>query len=760
MKMNTLKTLMALHTCIVVLLSSNAFAQNQVEQKILLNQYTNSHRWMHDQGLTDVQIFSSCKNILESAAKDSTGDQYLLGLLLFDGKCTSYTDESAIAWITKAAKSGYSAAQHHLGKLYDDGARVNTDYQRASYWYWEAIKQDHWGSMFDLGLMNLKGKRSDLSNKEIAKLLTQAANNGYLKPVLKALKWGSRPHSLFVKESEVLNQMEKIISELGQLLAFNSTPIELYQLSKHYVNSYGFDRGMVELEDVLSSAVQMKFKLFLEPQYRMQSLAQKNLVSHTAQQSVTESRERHSPIANNGFKSSIDEPLSTFSIDVDTASYANLRKYLQQYDGLPPINAIRIEELINYFTYDYPQPEGDDPFSVTTEISAAPWNPQHQLVHIGLQGRELNLDKAPASNLVFLIDTSGSMGSDLVLVKQALKMLVDQLRDDDSISIVTYAGFAGLALPATKGSDKDTILRAIDNMNAGGSTAGGAGIELAYKIAKQNFIFDGNNRVILASDGDFNVGVSSTSGLTRLIESKRDERIFLSTLGFGYGNYVDETMEVLANKGNGNYHYIDNLLEAKKVLVKEMGGTLYTIAKDVKIQVEFNPEKVAAYRLIGYENRLLNKEDFNDDKKDAGELGAGHTVTALYEIIPVGVDTPAGDVDDLKYQTTSSTTTAKSSDEVMTVKLRYKEPTGNTSKLIEVLVKDVQVAFEESSDNFRFSSAVAAFGMLLRDSEYVGDMTVEEIQEIARNAKGEDLEGYRAEFVRLVELSGLLNQHE
>ena len=470
-----------------------------------------------------------------------------------------------------------------------------------------------------------------------------------------------------------------------------------------------------------------------------------------------ESGERYSPIVSNGFTSSIDEPLSTFSIDVDTASYAHMRRYLQQYGQLPPKDAIRIEELINYFTYNYPQPEGDDPFTVTTEVSTAPWNPEHQLVHIGLQGRSVDMSEAPASNLVFLIDTSGSMTNDLVLVKQALKMLVDNLRDKDSISIVTYAGSAGLALPATKGSDKQTILAAIDSMSAGGSTAGGAGIELAYKIAKQNYIFEGNNRVILASDGDFNVGVSSREGLIKLIESKRDERIFLSALGFGYANYADELMEPLANKGNGNYHYIDNLLEAKKVLVKEMGGTLYTLAKDVKIQVEFNPEKVAAYRLIGYENRLLNKEDFNDDKKDAGELGAGHTVTALYEIIPVGVDTPLGDVDDLKYQETSSTEMAKSSDQMITIKLRYKEPTGNTSKLITVPVIDTQVAFEESSDNFRFSSAVAALGMGLRDSEHKGSITFKQIQEIAKNAKGKDLEGYRAEFVRLVELAELLS---
>jgi len=464
-------------------------------------------------------------------------------------------------------------------------------------------------------------------------------------------------------------------------------------------------------------------------------------------------QENYSSITSNSFKNTTDDPLSTLSIDVDTASYVHMRRYLQQYDQLPPKDAIRIEEMINYFSYDYPQPQGDVPFSVTTEISTAPWNKNHQLVHIGIQGKAIDLSEAPASNLVFLIDTSGSMSGDLPLVQQSLNMLVDNLRKQDTISIVAYSGSAGLVLPATSGNNKQRIKEAINRLQSGGSTAGGAGINLAYKMAKQNFIHSGNNRVIIATDGDFNVGVSSEGELVRLIESKREDHIFLSVLGFGYGNYQDAQMEQLADKGNGNYSYIDGLLEAKKVLVKEMGGTLFAIAKDVKIQVEFNPEKVKSYRLIGYENRLLNKEDFNDDKKDAGELGAGHTVTALYEIIPADSEESTGSVDALKYQQTSVTTTARSSDEVMTVKLRYKEPTGDTSQLIVMPVLDEQVTFKESSNNFRFSSAVAAFGMLLRDSKFKGDITLETIQEIARESKGLDREGYRAEFIRLVEIA-------
>ena len=479
--------------------------------------------------------------------------------------------------------------------------------------------------------------------------------------------------------------------------------------------------------------------------------------AYTTQNSLSyENNENYSRIISNPFKNVTDDPLSTLSIDVDTASYGHMRRYLQD-NQLPPVDAIRIEEMINYFSYDYPQPNGDDPLTIITEISDAPWHNEHKLVHIGIQGKKIDISKAPASNLVFLIDTSGSMSDDLELVKKSIEMLVDNLREEDSISIVAYAGSAGLVLKPTSGGDKRTILQAINRLQSGGSTAGGAGIQLAYKMAKQNFIHGGNNRVILATDGDFNVGVTSQGDLIRLIEKKRDDHIFLSVLGFGYGNYQDSIMEKLADNGNGNYSYIDNLLEAKKVLVKEMGGTLFTIAKDVKIQVEFNPAKVKSYRLIGYENRLLNKEDFNDDKKDAGELGSGHTVTALYEIILFDSQESTSNVDALKYQTTITNDSAKDSNEILTVKLRYKSPEGNNSQLITMPVTEIFNEFDESSDNFRFSSAVAAFGMLLRDSEFKGNLSYKKIQEIASQAKGKDTQGYRSEFIQLIELADLLS---
>ena len=518
-----------------------------------------------------------------------------------------------------------------------------------------------------------------------------------------------------------------------------------------------------EIEEEL--ARQLVFKNFQKKQVSELSMA-KEIPSmsmslmvpnyHAFQGSLSyQNNENYSHITSNSFKNVTDDPLSTLSIDVDTASYGHMRRYLQ-YNEFPPVDAIRIEEMINYFSYDYPQPNGDDPITIITEISEAPWHNKHKLVHIGIQGKEIDISEAPASNLVFLIDTSGSMSDDIWLVKRSLEMLVDNLREEDSITIVAYAGRTGLVLPATSGRDKKTILEAINRLQSGGSTAGGAGIQLAYKIAKQNYIHGGNNRVILATDGDFNVGITSEGDLTRLIEKKREDHIFLSVLGFGYGNYQDSIMEKLADKGNGNYSYIDNLLEAKKVLVKEIGGTLFTIAKDVKIQVEFNPAKVKSYRLIGYENRLLNKEDFNDDKKDAGELGSGHTVTALYEIILFDSQESTSNVDALKYQKTITNDRAKDSNEILTVKLRYKSPEGNNSQLITMPVTEILTEFKESSDDFRFSSAVAAFGMLLRDSEFKGDLSFEKIQEIAKQAKGKDLQGYRSEFVKLIELAEML----
>jgi len=470
--------------------------------------------------------------------------------------------------------------------------------------------------------------------------------------------------------------------------------------------------------------------------------------------------EEYDRIYENGFLEVKNNPLSTFSIDVDTASYSNLRRFILG-SSLPPEDAVRIEEMINYFTYDYPQPKGSDPFSIITELSACPWNQKHRLVHIGLQGKRVPMANLPASNLVFLLDVSGSMDSPdkLPLLKAAFKLLVGQLRERDRIAIVVYAGAAGLILPSTPGNKKGRIIKALDMLMAGGSTNGGQGIKLAYRIASENFIRGGNNRIIIATDGDFNVGVSSTAELVRLVENRRKGGIFLTVLGFGTGNYKDSRMENLADKGNGNYAYIDSLLEAKKVLVKEMGGTLFTIAKDVKIQVEFNPARVAAYRLIGYENRLLRKEDFNDDRKDAGELGSGHSVTALYEIVPAGSKSNIQAVDPLKYQDTRIREDARQSDEIMTVKLRYKEPAGSKSRLTVKAVPDRNLPLEETSENFRFSAAVASFGMLLRNSEFKGDASFESTLKLARDSRGRDTEGYRDEFIRLVKTAKLLKDH-
>lgn len=469
--------------------------------------------------------------------------------------------------------------------------------------------------------------------------------------------------------------------------------------------------------------------------------------------------EEYSKINDNEFKEAQKNPLSTLSIDVDKASYSNVRRFITQ-GNLPPADAVRVEEMINYFNYNYPQPKNEDPFSITTEYTECAWNKNHNLIHIGIQGKEIKTDKMPANNLVFLIDVSGSMldANKLPLLKSGLRLLVDQLRPEDKLSLVVYAGAAGVVLPATSGNNKEKINDAIEQLQAGGSTAGGEGILLAYKTAKENFITNGNNRVILATDGDFNVGVSSDGELVRLIEKKREEGVFLTVLGFGTGNYKDSKMEQLADKGNGNYAYIDNILEAKKVLVKEMGGTLLTIAKDVKIQVEFNPAKVKAYRLVGYENRLLNNEDFNDDKKDAGELGAGHTVTAIYEIIPAGSDEVLASVDALKYQQPTTAPNKSTSEEVMTIKFRYKEPNETKSKLITEVLLDKKKTLNAASENCKFSSAVAEFGMILRDSKFKGDADYKSVLAMAKQAKGKDDEGYRAEFIRLVEMAQLLKK--
>ncbi len=467
--------------------------------------------------------------------------------------------------------------------------------------------------------------------------------------------------------------------------------------------------------------------------------------------------EEYDQVVDNEFRSPLDKPLSTFSIDVDAASYSNIRRFLTA-NSLPPKDAVRIEEMINYFTYEYPQPAGEHPFSITTELGACPWNQRHRLVHIGLQGRSMEPAALPPSNLVFLLDVSGSMNAPdkLPLLKKAMTLLVHNLRAQDRIAIAVYAGAAGLVLPPTAGNRKGVIIDAIERLRAGGSTAGSEGLQLAYSLARQHFHHEGNNRVILATDGDFNVGASSDAELVRMIEKKRAEGVFLTVLGFGTGNYKDAKMEKLADKGNGAYAYIDNVLEAKKALVTEMSGTLLTIAKDVKIQVEFNPEQVAQYRLIGYVNRALADEAFNDDTKDAGELGAGHTVTALYEIIPLrdGESAPAR-IDPLKYQRRPVRTKKAGTDELLTVKFRYKNPAENVSALhVEVLRTR---RLKEESANFRLSAAVAGFGMLLRNSEHKNDLTYAQVLALARGARGDDSSGYRAELIQLIERAQILD---
>ena len=463
--------------------------------------------------------------------------------------------------------------------------------------------------------------------------------------------------------------------------------------------------------------------------------------------------EAYDSLDENPFRRVATEPRSTFSVDVDTASYANVRRFLNG-GSLPPPGAVRIEELINYFRFEYTQPEGEAPFSVTTELAPSPWNPAHRVALIGLRGIEPDRVEG-ARNLVFLIDVSGSMRppDKLPLVRAAMRMLVDTLTERDRVAIVVYAGATGLVLPSTSGDRKAVINQAIAELESGGSTNGAAGIALAYEVARKGFIRDGVNRVILATDGDFNVGITSQDALVRLIEKERRSGVFLSVLGVGTGNLKDSTMEKLADKGNGNYSYLDSLHEARKVLVSEAGGTLVTIAKDVKLQVEFNPATVAAYRLIGYENRVLRNEEFNDDTADAGDIGAGHTVTALYEIVPAGVDVDGPGVDPLKYQRARERTPAASSDELMTVRLRYKRPDGDESRLISTVVRDRQQAL---TANLGFASAVAEFGMLLRGSKHAGAGSYQAVVDRARTFRGADHDGYRAEFIRLAELASSL----
>lgn len=519
-----------------------------------------------------------------------------------------------------------------------------------------------------------------------------------------------------------------------------------------------------------AAPIPQSISVLTEPQTTRDSVIRREFANGRSDPPPDES---YTPIQENALTAVLREPLSTFSIDVDTASYANTRRFLNR-SSLPPRDAVRIEELVNYFPYNLEGPALDSPhpFAVHVEVADCPWQPQHRLARIGIQGKKVGLEQRN-SNFVFLVDVSGSMNQPdkLPLVKESLRLLVEQLDEKDRVSLVTYAGSSGLVLPPTPGDQKDRILAAITNMTSGGSTHGSAGIQLAYEQAIAGFIPEGVNRVILCSDGDFNVGISSPQELETLITEKARSGVFLSVLGYGTGNLKDRTMETLADKGNGNYGYIDSLSEARKVLVDQMTGTLITIAKDVKIQVEFNPAQVASYRLLGYENRLLAKEDFNDDTKDAGEIGAGHSVTALYELVPVGVTPPSAPVDPLKYQTPATvaggsdpSSVAGGSDpgsvpggndpaspELLTVKLRYKAPEGTTSQLIEVPVTDKETSLAAASPEFKFSTAVAAYGLMLRQSSYRGNLTWEQIRTLALEGKGNDPHGYRAEFLQLLD---------
>ncbi|UUO06274.1 VWA domain-containing protein [Blastopirellula sp. J2-11] len=473
-----------------------------------------------------------------------------------------------------------------------------------------------------------------------------------------------------------------------------------------------------------------------------------------------EGGDKFAHVENNPFRAVADEPLSTFSIDVDTASYAKIRSYLIDHHQLPPQGAVRVEELINYFTYDYETPTDQNPFAANVEAAACPWNSEHRLVRIGIKGKEIANADRPATNLVFLLDVSGSMNNSrkLPLLKQGMKLLVDQLGENDKVAIVVYAGAAGMVLNSTSGDDKSTIMEALDRLQAGGSTNGGQGIALAYQAATENFIKGGVNRVILCTDGDFNVGVTSTSDLVTMAAEKAKSGVFLSVMGFGTGNHNDAMMEELSGKANGNYAFIDTITEAKKVLVEQMSGTLTTIAKDVKIQIEFNPTKVAAYRLVGYENRLLANADFNDDKKDAGEIGAGHCVTAFYEIVPASVESPVttAKVDDLKYQSTRDITPAADSDELLTLKIRYKQPDEDESSLISVGVKDSGNRFAQASGDFQFAAGVAMFGMLLREGDQDAKVNLDEITELVSNNVGDD--SYRGEFLKIVQAAKTLKK--
>lgn len=565
------------------------------------------------------------------------------------------------------------------------------------------------------------------------------ANNGYLNNSqiairgLSTLKSTNEP--LFVVNGKVVKE--------AYFRALNPQKIESVEVVKGAAVSALYGSQGANGVIVVKTA-----RLSRREKRRMEKMQQ--TINQYKQNQVSDD-EGYDAFVENPFELTKNQPQSTFSIDVDNAAYSNIRRMINNGQIIDK-NAVRIEEMINYFKYTYPQPKNNEPFSINTEYSDAPWNPGHKLLKIGLQGKKVPMDNLPASNLVFLIDVSGSMDSPdkLPLLKSSFKVLLDQLRPQDKVGIVVYAGSAGMVLPPTSANEKDKIILALDNLQAGGSTAGGAGIELAYKLAQENFIKNGNNRVVIATDGDFNVGASSTSNVQTLIEEKRKSGVFLTCLGFGMGNYKDNMLETLADKGNGNYAYIDNLQEANKFLGKEFAGSMYAIAKDVKIQIEFNPKYVSSYRLIGYENRKLRNEDFSNDKIDAGELGSGHTVTALYEIIPAGTQSEFIPEDgSLKYTRTESSGDFGS--ELATVKFRYKKPDENTSKEISQIIGNSSGKISSASPDFKFASSVAWFGLVTRKSDLILKKDLSDIEDLARQGKVNDMEGYRSEFIRLVE---------
>lgn len=541
---------------------------------------------------------------------------------------------------------------------------------------------------------------------------------------------------------------KKIANELQRKSALQKVPLESAKTAGSQQAEITFDKATTDVPAPSSSRSRAEMPV-----------QEENSLVPTPPETKDGSadRDRFNNITENQYKRVTESPLSTFSIDVDTASYSKVREYLLRQRRLPPVDAVRIEELVNYFDYEYlpPQDDAEIPFAATAEIISCPWNNRHRLARIALKGKEMQTQERPLSNLVFLLDSSGSMNArnKLPLVKQGMNMLLSQLGENDRVAVVVYAGSAGLVLDSTPATNTREIENALTNLAAGGSTNGGQGIKLAYQIARDNFIVGGVNRVILCTDGDFNVGTTGTGSLVRMVEKEAAGNIFLSVLGFGMGNHNDNMLEQISGRGNGNYAFIDTEKEAQKVLVNQVNGTLVTIAKDVKLQIEFNPRMVDSYRLIGYENRVLAKEDFNDDKKDAGEIGAGHAVTALYELIPAGIKNGIVPprVNKLKYQSPNELTDAANRDESFTLKLRYKEPEGNTSKLHEFPVVDNETKFQDADHDARFAAAVANFGMLLRGSAYSGDWNFQDVIDVAKDAKGEDMSGLRAEFVEMVE---------